>query len=180
MAKIKGIGILNVVKLLRERRDHAEPLLDPEMRPYLDQQILVASWYPEKDFFRLLRTMALLTPKSGGDPWQWLGAHCAEVDLIHIYSSMVQKGNIWGTLERLPRLWRLYHDSGSADVGMMQRAQARIILTGFEFAGEDFSRFQAGYLACMLRLAGAQGVSVKPLRRGSATEPAMWLASWRS
>ena len=74
MAKIKGTGLVGVVRLLKERRDHVEALLDSGLRDYLDRQVLVASWYPEADFMALLRVMVHFTPKTGGDSWRWLGA----------------------------------------------------------------------------------------------------------
>lgn len=178
MAKIKGTGIVGVVRLLRERRDHVEPLLGVDLRPYLDQQVLVASWYPEADFLSLLRAMAHFTPRSGGDSWLWLGGHCAQVDLIEVYSSMVQRGNVWGTLERLPRLWRLYHDTGRADVGMLKSSEARIFVTDFAFAGEDFCRFMSGYLHRMLQLSGAQGIGVRAMKLGGVGKAATWQVRW--
>ncbi|MEM1179244.1 MAG: DUF2378 family protein [Acidobacteriota bacterium] len=178
MAKIKGTGIVGVVRLLRERRDHVEPVLEADLRPYLDRQVLVASWYPEADFLGLLRAMAYFTPKSGGDSWHWLGGHCAEVDLVEVYGSMVQKGNVWGTLERFPRLWRLYHDSGQADVGMLRTHEARVLVRDFAFADEDFCRFMTGYLRRMLKLAGAKGIEVKAMRLGGVGKSATWQVRW--
>lgn len=178
MAKIKGTGILNVVRLLRERRDHIEPLLSEELRPYLDRQLLVASWYPEEDFFGLLRTMAHFTPKSGGDPWRWLGQESARVDLVEIYSSMVQKGDPWGTLQRLPRLWRLYHDSGKADVGVAGPNRAQVIVESYAFGGEEFGRWMAGFVSEMLAQAGATDIKVRALKIGSLHKPAVWIADW--
>ncbi|MEM8993160.1 MAG: DUF2378 family protein [Acidobacteriota bacterium] len=178
MAKIKGTGVVSVVRLLRDRRDHVEPILAADLRPYLDQQVLVASWYPESDFLGLLRAMAHFTPKSGGDSWLWLGGHCAQVDLVEVYASMVQRGNIWGTLERFPRLWRLYHDSGKADVGMVKAKEARVFVRDFAFADEDFCRFLSGYLDRMLQLAGAQKIEVRAMRLGGVGRAATWNVRW--
>lgn len=179
MAKIKGTGILGAVRLLRERRDHAEPLLPDSLRHYLDRQILVASWYPEEDYYGLLHTMVHFTPKSGGDPWRWLGRESARVDLVEIYSSMVQKGDPWGTLQRLPRLWRLYHDSGKAEVGVAGPTRARVILESYPFASEEQGRLMAGFLDEMLAQSGARGIQVRALKVGSAVKPAHWIADWK-
>ncbi|MCG8462333.1 MAG: DUF2378 family protein [Holophagales bacterium] len=180
MASIKGTGILGVVRLLAERRNHTEPLLPVDLRPYLDRQILVSSWYPEADFLALLRTMVHFTPKHGGDPWRWLGRESARVDLVEIYSSMVQKGSPWGTLQRLPRLWRLYHDTGKAEVGVAGETRAQVFVEGYPFPGEDFSGFMAGYLDTMLELAGAHHRRIRSLRLGSASKPSVWIADWVS
>lgn len=179
MANIKGTGILQVVTMLRERRDHAEPLLKEPLRPYLDRHVLVASWYPEPDFLDLLEAMSHLAPKAeAADPWGWLGRESAAVDLVEIYGSMVQKGSPWGTLQRLPRLWKLYHDSGRADVGVLGDAKAQVMVSDFAFATPEFCRYLNGYLGEMLRLAGAEGVRVAPLHVGANGQPARWSASW--
>ncbi|MEM8929671.1 MAG: DUF2378 family protein [Acidobacteriota bacterium] len=178
MANIKGTGILQVVTMLRERRDHAEPLLAESLRPYLDNHLLVASWYPEEDFLGLLGAMTHLVPKTeAADPWGWLGRESAAVDLVQIYSSMIQKGSPWGTLQRLPRLWKLYHDSGRADVGVLGDAKAQVMVSEFAFATPEFCRWMSGYLGQMLRLAGASEVSVAPLSGGNG-HGARWAASW--
>lgn len=178
MAKIKGTGIVGVIRLLKERRDHVEPVLEGHLRSYLDRQILVASWYPEADFMGLLRAMVHFTPKAGGDSWRWLGGYCARVDLVEVYSSMVQKGNVWGTLERLPRLWRLYHDSGKADVGMLRNTEARIMVSDFAYADEDFCRFLSGYFHEMVQLAGGRDTEIRALKLGGPGRVATWHARW--
>ncbi|MEM1202042.1 MAG: hypothetical protein AAGN66_02310 [Acidobacteriota bacterium] len=180
MGNVKGTAMLAVVELLRERRDHVEPLLDEGSRPYLDRQILVASWYPAQDFMSLLRTMTHFVPAAAGDPWTWLGGHSAGTDLANIYSAMVQPGNPWGTLQRLPRLWRLYHDAGKVEVGVQGSTRAQVVLSEFPMATEDFCRWMAGYLGEMLRLSGGRGIVAKTLRSAGPSHPARWLLTWEA
>ena len=84
-----------------------------------------------------------------------------------------------GTLQRLPRLWRLYHNSGRADVGQVDSNRAQIQVADYAYADEEFCRWMKGYIAEMLRIGGARAVQVKSLRTGTLDKPARWLAQWR-
>lgn len=176
MANVKGTGFLHVVKALRVRRNHVEPLLPGRLRHYLEQKILVASWYPAEDLMGLLQTLVHFVPKGTADPWWWMGEQSARTDLGEVYSAMIQKGNAWATLQRLPRLWRLYHDSGKVEVGVAGSTRAQVILSEFSFAEEDFSQLISGYIREMLRAAGSEG-SVKLLQSGNV-KGARWLVEW--
>lgn len=174
-AKVKGTGILHVVKALRVRRNHVEPLLPERLRHYLEEKILVASWYPAEDLLGLLRTLVHFVPKGVGNAWFWMGEQSARIDLVEVYAAMVQKGNAWATLQRIPRLWRLYQDSGKLEVGVAGSTRAQVILSEFPFSEEDFGTLVAGYLREMLRAAGSEG-NVKLLQSG--VKGARWLVEW--
>lgn len=176
--KVKGTSMQGTVAALRARRDLAEPLLPERLRHYLDDRLLVASWYPEADFFELLGVLSHFAPKGAHDPWVWMGAESASVDLNGIYSAMVQKNNPWATLQRLPRLWKLYHDTGRVDVGYQGEGKSQVLITEYPFAHEHFCRHQAGYIQRMLELAGAAEPRVKVLRAGLGGHPARWLVTW--
>ncbi|MEM9554850.1 MAG: DUF2378 family protein [Acidobacteriota bacterium] len=176
--KIKGTGLQSVVSALRQRRDHAEPLLPEGLRHYLDDRLLVASWYPEEDYYGLLRALAHFAPKAVRDAWDWMGATSARGDLSGIYAAMVQRNNPWATLQRLPRLWSLYHDTGRVDVGFQGEGRSQVLVWDYSFAHEHFCRLKGGYLRVMLELAGAADPRVKVLRAGTAGHPARWLISW--
>ena len=175
MAKIKGTGISTVLKLLKMQ---GVSTLPEPLAHYFDRQILVASWYPEIDFLDLLQVLSLSAPSTEKDPWKWMGRAVAHVDLLQIYSFMVQKGSPWGTLQRLPRLWRLYHDSGRADVGLIEECRAHIQVADYAYADENFCRWMKGYVSEMLHIGGARNLSVKSLRTGTLDKPARWLAHW--
>lgn len=176
MAKVKGTGILHVVKALRVRRNHVEPLLPERLRIYLDEKILVASWYPAEDLVALLRTLVHFVPKGITNAWWWMGEQSARTDLGEVYSAMIQKGNAWATLQRVPRLWRLYQDSGKLEVGVAGSTRAQVILTEFPLAEEDLSTLISGYLREMLRIAGSEG-TVK-LLHSSGAKGSRWLVEW--
>ncbi len=137
MAKVKGTGMLARGQALRVRRNHVGALLPERLRHYLEEKILVASWYPAEDLLDLLRTLVHFVPKGIGNAWWWMGEQSAWVDLAEVYSAMVQKGNAWASLQRVPRLWRLYQDSGKVEVGVAGSTRAQVILTEYAFAEEE-------------------------------------------
>lgn len=178
--KVKGSCLISVVKELRERRDHSEPLVDADLRLYFDELLLVTKWYPEAHYRGLLQALSHFAPKLERDPWRWLGRKSAGVDLVEIYYSMVDRSDPWATLERLPRLWKLFHDSGTADVGFKGQTRAQVLITDYVWLDERFGSFQAGYLEEMLRLSGATGIQVRVLDPGRVgTRPAQWQATWK-
>lgn len=174
-AKVKGTGMVHVVKALRIRRDHVEPLLKGPLRVYLHDKILAASWYPTADLLALLATMVHFVPKSAGDPWQWMGRESAQVDLAEVYSAMIQKGNAWATLQRLPRLWRLYHDQGRMEVGVVGATRAQVMLMEFPLAHDGFAGLINGYLEEMVRVSGTVA-EVRTLQ--AVSKQSRWLVSW--
>ena len=166
--------------MIRLLEEHGDPARLPEpLKLYVERQVLVASWYPEEDFIALLQELSRWAPSREKDPWLWMGRAVAHVDLLQIYSSMVQKGSPMGTLQRLPRLWRLYHDSGRADIGLVDDHRAQIQVADYAFADEHFCRWMKGYLAEMLYIGGARVAKVKSLRTGSLDKPARWIAQWQ-
>lgn len=190
MAQIKGTGMVNVIKGLKVQADDSLQQLPDSLRHYLKEQILVASWYPADDFIALLQYLCKILPPDAlrstpgtpptQDPWEWMGRRCAAIDLVEIYSSMLQYGRPWRTLERFPRLWRLYFDTGRAEVAIAGDQAARVELSNFPFAvHENYCRHLAGYLFEAMHLAGAQGTEIDVLNTATATEPARWSIQWQ-
>lgn len=184
MAQIKGTGMLNVLKGLKVQPSESLRDLPPPLLHYLSDKILVASWYPAEDFMELLRFLCRILPSSAikipsKDSWEWFGNRCANIDLVEIYSSMLQYGRPWRTLDRFPRLWRLYFDTGTVDVAIAGDTEARVELKDFPHADEPYCRHLAGYFDGMLHLAGAQDIQAKVLNAGTSTQPARWSLSWK-
>lgn len=186
MAKIKGTGMLNLLRGLKVQSPEALSDLPAPLRRYLDEKILVASWYPADDFMEILRYLCSILPvdvirSPNKDPWEWFGRRCAAIDLVEIYSSMLQHGRPWRTLDRFPRLWRLYFDSGFAEVAIAGDTEARVEIRDFPYVEDAaYCRHLAGYLHTTLELAGAEDVRVEVLNEATSTQPARWSLSWQS
>lgn len=175
--RIKGTGIIHVVKALRIQRDRAQGVLPERLRPYLTEKIRLAGWYPEEDAVALHVAFAALAPRRD-DFWEWLGAQSASLDLVELYDSMVRRGDPRGTLEQLDALWRLYHDTGRVQVVHEPGGSVRLELHDFLYGGESFARLMRGYVAEAIRLAGARDPEVTILHLGDAERPWRWRVRW--
>src|SRR5947209_7556165 len=115
-AKVKGTNMLSAVKALRMAREQARAVLPPSLHRYLDERILVSSWYPESDLMGLLSALGKLMPAGGGDPFLFMGRTTAREHLGGIYNAHVRPGDVERTLRSGTTLWRNYHDTGVLSV----------------------------------------------------------------
>jgi len=90
VGKTKGTVVLKAVKVLRSRKDEARAHLSESLHHYLEDRIMVASWYPEEDFFGLLCGCAALFP--GGDSaFEMLGAATAQDHADGMYADIFKR-----------------------------------------------------------------------------------------
>src|SRR4051794_31957484 len=108
MAKIKGIGLVGIVKGLRTRADDARAKLPQRLHRYLVERVVVAAWYPEQDYLELLMTFAALFRIRD---FEQVGAVGAKEGLQKVYRNMLQ-GGVEGAMSRMKANWRNYHDTG--------------------------------------------------------------------
>ena len=73
MARIKGIGLLHVVKMLRSMREAALGVVPAPLHHYLSQEISRSEWYPFEEYLALLHGLAKLMPPDTGDAWEMFG-----------------------------------------------------------------------------------------------------------
>lgn len=162
MARVKGTNVLGAVKTLRAHRERALPLLPPELQRYLDERILVSSWYPEEDQIGLLRVIATLLP-STPDAWVMMGRSAAQGDLAGVYRNYVRQGDPQRTLLLMPGLWRNYHDTGEMDSRSDGPNRSIVTLSGYRAACREMCRIVAGYAIEVPTQAGARDVEVRKL-----------------
>ena len=180
MARIKGVGMLHLVKTLRQQREAVLPLLDDDLTHYLDDRVAVESWYPAGDFQRLLATLIRCVPPNIVDPWVWSGTNIAAWDLTEIFTRMVPAHDVWGMLQRLPAVWRLYYDGGEIVVELEGQRHASVELHGFPHTHEDYCRHLQGYFTEALRLAGSPLSEVELIECVSEPPKARWSVRWTS
>jgi len=54
LAKAKGTVLVDIVKALRKNKERSRTLLPAKLLHYLDERIVIASWYPLEDYVELL------------------------------------------------------------------------------------------------------------------------------
>lgn len=179
MANIKGIALINLVKALRNERGVVRSALAPELRSYLGQRVLVSRWYPQADFMDLASALVAILPDQGMDPWEWMGRRGARTDFSDTYSMMIRHGDPLETLQRYPRVWRLYHDAGRLEIAITGTESARVEVYGTALATRsEFCRLQGGHLSEMLDMVGAEVVKVENTRVATGADAACWSVSW--
>ena len=160
-AKVKGTNMLTAVKALRTARDHAQRLLPPSLHRYLDERVLVSSWYPEADLMGLLHALGQILP--GDDPFYFMGRHTAREHLAGIYRGHLRPGDLERTLHSASALWRNYHDTGDISVTPEGSGRATLQLRNFASTTPEFCRLLRGYFAELAEQAGAKRVDVAKL-----------------
>ncbi len=175
MGKTKGSTVLTPVKLLRGRRAEALGALAPELHHYLDERIVVASWYPEGDVIALVKACAAILPIPG-DIYETMGAAGAKGHLEGIYAHLLGRD----LNARAHTLWKTQHDSGELSVSATTPDSATYTLSGWDHASREYCQLLGAYFVEVHRLDGAAEPSVvHPRCRASGAEACVWTVRWR-
>ena len=178
-AKVKGTNMLSAVKALRMVREQARATLAPRLHHYLEERILVSSWYPELDLMGLLSALGKLLPAGGGDPFVFMGRTTAREHLAGIYRGHVRTGDVERTLRSGATLWRNYHDTGTLTVELDTPRQALIRLRDFAATSREFCRILTGYFSELVDQAGGKDVTVTKLECAVDLAPdCQWRVTW--
>jgi hypothetical protein len=115
--QVKGLQLLGMVKTLRAWRKEALAALRPDLHHYLDDRIIISSWYPEEDHRDLLlATGKVITGLVPGDPFRFIGESGAKADLSGLYANVLRIGAPTASLQRMAQAWKLYHNTGEVIV----------------------------------------------------------------
>ena len=178
-AKVKGTNMLSAVKALRMAREQARAVLPPALHHYLEERILVSSWYPELDLMGLLAALGTLLPAGGGDPFVFMGRTTAREHLAGIYRGHVRAGDLERTLRSGTALWRNYHDTGALTAELESPQQAIVRLRDFAATSREFCRILTGYFTELVEQAGGKSVTATKLACSLDGAPdCQWRLSW--
>ena len=177
--KIKGIAMMDAIAALKRREDEAREQLPAHLHHYLDDSILVSSWYPEVDHQAMMALIAEIYADRSKDVWFWMGQATASHALGNLYKAMVQQGEPITTLKRIPKLWRLYRTVGHVKVQTIGTTKGLVRLYDYPFLTPNFSRLLAGYLSEAITISGGSNVLVNITSLGQKVgAPAIWTVSW--
>ncbi|MGH2897752.1 MAG: hypothetical protein ACRDMZ_03695, partial [Solirubrobacteraceae bacterium] len=93
MAKAKGTVVIEVVKALRANRARAAEMLPPALTRYLDERIVVASWYPLDEYLVLLRIAGKVIKGGGADVSEKMRRDAARSHMSGTYSRLSKNTN---------------------------------------------------------------------------------------
>ncbi len=178
--RIKGVSLIEVVKVLRANRDAALGLLHSKLHPYLHDRLLASQWYPEEDYLVLLEAAGkIMEPLLTMDVWEFMGEQGAHKDFTGLYASVVRKGDPWGTLRHAGKIWSMYRDTGRLSVERQSETLAHLALHDYVNAGSMVCGTLTGYYRELLRLSGASHVRVKmTVLRAYGEGPTEWTAAF--
>jgi hypothetical protein len=173
----KGSVIVGPVKYLRKRKDQAREVLPPDLLHYLEDEVRLSSWYPERDFEGLVRSVAKLMPMELDAAIEAIGAAGAN-EHADVY------GDLLRTLESsssLFALWGAQHDSGELRGTSETPTRARVTLVGFDSPSETNCLLARGYIRGGLAANGFEDVAIEKLhcvlKNDSLCE---WRVSWKN
>jgi len=158
MGKIKGIAVINAIKVLRGNKDAARKALPVHLHRYLEERLMVSSWYPEEDHLAIIRALAKVIPDPGMDRFEFMGRISARADLGGVYAHLIREGDPAATLRRTTITWGLYHDTGKQEV--VESGDNYIVteISGFETPSRESCGTVKGWNAELAVMAGGKNV----------------------
>jgi len=178
MAKAKGTVVVEVVKSLRTNRARALELLPPKLHHYLEERIVVASWYPLEDYLALLRTVGKILGK-GGDGlavFEKLGRLAARSHMSGTYSRFKNTTNRQASFTLLTSMY----DSGELRVLEREPGWAVLEFVGFAQPARELCETFTGYQLERMSIQGFEDVEVRHTRcRGEGQAACLWEVSWK-
>jgi hypothetical protein len=175
---VKGANVLSAVRMLRANRARSVALLPSKHHHYLDERILVSSWYPESDQLELLRAVSFLLPGTP-DPWMMIGRIAARGDLADLYRNMVRTGDLKDSLRTFSSLWRTFHDSGELKLSLEEPRRALAVLRGYAAPAREMCRCIGGYVTEVAAV--ATGCEIRTVKLGCSLDDApecSWRMTW--
>ena len=175
--RIKGTGIVGIVRALRTFREQASRLLTPQLLHYLDDRIVPTSWYAEDDYLALMEAFMRINHKAS---WEGVGAIAAREALSTVYRNVIVEGDVPETARRMRVNWRNYHDTGELSVENEPNL-VRVPVRDYCMVSTPLCRLNQGYFAALLELSHAVITDQRKVHctaRGDAA--CIWEFGWRA
>ena len=177
VAKAKGTVVVEVVKSLRRNRERALELIPEKLHHYLQERIVVASWYPLDDYLVLLRAVGkIMSPKGGMAVFEKMGREAARTHMDGTYSRLKNQTNRQASFTLLTSMY----DSGELRVLEREPGHAVLEFAGFAQPARELCETFTGYQLERMSIQGFEDVHVKHTRcRGDGQPACLWEVSWK-
>jgi hypothetical protein len=159
---VKGSNLVEVVKLLRRQRDRARAELAPTLHRYLEERVLVTSWYPEADLVAILRVAAKWIGTGSSDAFELMGRVAMRDHLRGVYERLLT-GDPTTLPRRVGALWQSQHDTGRLSFHQTGPGRGHFHLEEFGDPSRELCAIICGYLH-------------EGLVQGQFAEPRIWKA----
>ncbi len=178
MARIKGANLVDVVKGLRKLGSQGRAALPAHLTHYLDDRILMSSWYPEHEVLELMRIYVNLTSPGKPEAWEFIGRLSAHVQMRDTYKHLLESREPARIVKHANVIWQSHHDTGEVTVEMSDEPLAYLTLRGHQALCSEWCAIMAGYCAGMIEAAGAKNPRCRLASCDFKVKMARWKLSW--
>ena len=176
MAKAKGTVVIEVVKALRANRERAAALLPANLSRYLEERIVVASWYPLEEYLTLLRIAGKVIKSGGTNVFEKMGRDAARSHMSGTYSRLKKTTNRQASFTLLSSMY----DSGEMKVLEREPGHAVLEFANFAIPSRELCDTFSGYQAERMSLMGFEDLKVRHTRcRAEGSNVCIWELSWK-
>jgi hypothetical protein len=176
LAKAKGTVVIDLVKALRRSKPKALTLLPAKLHHYLEERIVIASWYPLEDYIALLRAAGQVLSHDGGNVFQAMGRTAARSHMEGTYSRLANKANRQATFTLLSSMY----DTGEMKVTDRAPGRAALEYHGFALPTREVCETFTGYNLERMTLLGFDNPTVHHVSCRANGEPVCrWELEWK-
>ncbi|HTO70206.1 MAG TPA: hypothetical protein VMR31_10135 [Myxococcota bacterium] len=176
MPNAKGTVVVEAVKALLSHGERVSTYLPPKLAKYLEQRIVLASWYPLEDHAELLRTLAKVG--SGREnPCEKMGRDAARAHMEGTYSRFNKTADRKAAFTLLSSMY----DTGEMRVVERDAGRAVVELVAFAQPTREICDTFTGYQGERMLLLGFEDVVVKHTKcRVVGAVSCIWEIAWKS
>ena len=176
MAKAKGTVLVGLVRALRKNKERSREVLPEKLLHYLEERIVVASWYPLEDYVALLRAAGKLFGSAGSDIYVEMGRVGARDHMEGVYSRLKRSVNRQAAFTLLSSMF----DSGEMKVLERAPGHALVEWTGFALPAREVCGIFTGYQIQRMELQGFEEVTARHVRcRVEGSPSCRWDIAWK-
>ena len=176
MPNAKGTVVVEAVKSLLAQRERAQEALPERLRHYLDDKIVLASWYPLEDYIDLLRVMARIGGGGRQNPCEQMGRDAARSHMQGTYSRLNKSADRKAAMTLASSMY----DSGELRVVEREPGRAVMEMVGFALPSREVCETFTGYQSERMILLGFEDTSVKHTRcRALGAPNCFWELTWK-
>ena len=176
MAKAKGTVVVDIVKALRKNKEKAHALLPARLHHYLEERIVIASWYPLEDYIALLRAAGRVLDQGGANVYQSMGRAAARSHMEGTYRRLKNKANRQATFTLLSSMY----DTGEMKVTDRAPGRAALEYHGFALPTREVCETFTGYNLERMMLLGFDNPTVHHVScRANGESTCRWELEWK-
>jgi len=176
VANAKGTVVVEAVKALLPHRERATAALSPKLAGYLNQRIVLASWYPLEDYAELLRAVTRVAVGGRMNPCERMGRDAARAHMQGTYSRFNRQADRKAAFTLMSSMY----DSGEMRVVEREAGRAVMELVNFALPTREICDTFTGYQAERMALLGFEDSCARHTRCRVVGAPScIWELTWK-